>query len=77
MGVVPHAVHAGARHDRHMAPAPLTISIEIDRDPAALRGRVLDDGSVHEFEGWLGLLGALGIAIDRHPGVGGPPAPPG
>ena len=67
MGVGPHALVAGAAHDRVMDTAPLRISIEVDRDPGSLRGRVREPGSVQEFVGWLGLLGALGNAIDRLP----------
>ncbi|GAA4752322.1 hypothetical protein GCM10023350_41990 [Nocardioides endophyticus] len=55
-----------------MGDAPLRISIEVDPDPGALRGRVREPGSVQEFVGWLGLLGALGNAIDRVP-EGDPP----
>jgi hypothetical protein len=76
MGVVPHAPLVGGTHDRVMADAPLRISIEVDPDPGGLCGRVRAPGSVQEFVGWLGLLGALGNAIDR-PSVDDPPAAPG
>jgi hypothetical protein len=75
MGVAPHAPGLGARHDRCMADAPLRISIEVDRDPGGLRGRVCEPDSVQEFVGWLGLLGALGNAIDRLPDDGQGPHP--
>lgn len=65
MGVAPHAPALGPVHDRQMADAPLRINIEVDREPGPLRGRVREPGSVQEFVGWLGLLGALGHAIDR------------
>ena len=68
MGVAPHAPPLRSVHDRQMADAPLRISIEVDREPGQLRGRVREPGSVQEFVGWLGLLGALGNAIDRRPG---------
>lgn len=67
MGVAPHALLVGATHDRDMADAPLRISIEVEPDPGSLRGRLRAPGSVQEFVGWLGLLGALGNAIDRLP----------
>lgn len=67
MGVAPHALPAGVIHDRHMADAPLRISIEVDPGQGVLRGRVREPGSVQEFVGWLGLLGVLGNAIDRLP----------
>ena len=78
MGVVPHALAPRTAHDRRMAVVPLRISIEIDRDPESLRslrGRVLETGSVQEFVGWLGLLGALGSAIDRLSAADGPDPP--
>ena len=55
-----------------MAAEPLRISIEIDRDPDGLRGRVRETDAAQEFVGWLGLLGALAGAIDRLPPGGGP-----
>ena len=72
MGVVPHAPGRAGAQDRGMAAEPLRISIEIDRDPDGLRGRVREVDTAQEFVGWLGLLGALAGAIDRLPPGGGP-----
>jgi hypothetical protein len=42
-----------------------TIRLELDRGDGPLRGRVTEaDGADHEFEGWLGLLTALGTVVD-------------
>ena len=75
MGVAPHAPRVCPVDDRGMDAVPLRISIEVDRGPGPLRGRVHEPGSVHEFEGWLGLLGVLGNAIDPSQDREAPGAP--
>ena len=51
------------------------IVIELDEDGSgAVRGLLVDGDIRREFDGWLGLLGALGQAIDRPPPEIGPPA---
>ena len=51
-----------------MPQASHRITLEIDAESGPLRGRVAEaDGASHEFEGWLGLLTALGILLDPPP----------
>jgi hypothetical protein len=48
------------------------IVIELEDDGSgAVRGQLVDGGTRQDFDGWLGLLSALGQAIDR-PGTGPP-----
>jgi hypothetical protein len=46
---------------------PLKVTLELRIEEDSLTGRAIDsNGSVREFTGWLGLLGALD-AIARQP----------
>lgn len=51
-----------------MEAVPRRIGLEVDVGEGPLQGRMADgDGSVHEFEGWLGLLTVLGHLLDGPP----------
>lgn len=59
-----------------MAETSRRIGLEVDEGQGPLHGRLADEGGpVHEFDGWLGLLTALGHLLDA-PQPGGAPSPP-
>ena len=47
---------------------PITVTLELEIEGDSLTGRATDsDGSVREFTGWLGLLGAIDVLCENCP----------